>query len=663
MNSTTTRLLKEARVLFWPWCVVTIGGALPLIQRSDSDLSVRGFPHLLTRIVAHPLMREGIGPLCVFLGLPLLATLSLGGEFRYGTLSLLLSQPASRMRIWAEKMSVAAVAVLSAALIQAYAWRDAFPWDPPAATLAVVSLTALVGSAVYWTLVARSTMGGLALNLLVQYLVVGGGAILVEWTLGPKPSPAETRFALSIGALIALCYVGLMLWLGRRKLTQFQVTGGVAGSDLLMTGPIWIPEALAGWFRCRPTGAALNLIRKELRLQRPIWLIAPVVVLSWICIVGYDSAHPSPDPLPQGFKLPLEIGRWMDNLWQSPSAQVIPFIAGLIVAGGGCLMPILAGCLGLGEERTWGTYSWHMTLPVSARRQWSVKLVMAMFTSLFCTALLPVAAAGGISLIFGSPSWLSGETLPMLTWSSLLTLASFWCACAVSGTSRAALWVVPALPAVYLAGLWGDSSGQSLEPASGTLRDLAVASFHLSPFAFANIAGAAAAFWVVPTLLLAVVQSYRMFRVQPRDGNRRLLQRLLWLTIVAFLCSFAVNASGFGRPVSPLYGGSSGWQPLREVLEATQRLEPRMANVSEAHPMQLGADDLPGAASLSLLTRRWLHDSRITVTPDNAGAGYSATIHATIHLAGGSDCHWRVAVRRSGRWLNLYMPSCEPGSR
>ncbi|MGH9669088.1 MAG: hypothetical protein ACRD3A_03140 [Terriglobales bacterium] len=642
MNSTTTRLLKEARVLFWPWCVVTIAGALRLVQRSsDSDFfdfeTLSVLPHLLA----------AIGVLCVFLGFALLATLSLGCEFQYGTLSLLLSQPVSRMRIWAEKMSVTAVAVLSAALIQAYAWRDAFRQDafpdfirdalPQAAALAVVSLTALVGSAVYWTLVARSTIGGLGLNILVPGLVVEGGAVLAWWTLGREPSPAETRFALSICTLIALCYGGLMLWLGRRKLTRFQVTGGVAGSDLLMAGPIWIPEALAGWLRCRPNGVALNLIRKELRLQRPIWLIAPVVVLSWICMAAY------------GFP------ELRDKM--APSAVVIMYIAGSIGIGGTYLMPILAGSLPLGEERTWGTHSWHMTLPVSARRQWLVKLAMAMFTSLFCTTLLPAAALGDVRLI--------ESLLFSLLTVSLLAFASFWCACAVSGTFRAALWAFPAMGAVYLAGLWGDSSGQSLEPASGTLRDLTVASFHLSPFAFTNIAGAAAALWVVPTLLLAVIQSYRMFRAQPQDGNRQLLHRLLWLTMVAFLCSFAVNASGFGRPALPLYSGASGCHPLREVQEATLRLEPRMANpmanVDQAHPLQLAADDSPGAASLSPLTRRWLRDSRITVTPDNAGTGSFATI--TIHLAGGSDCQWRVAVSRSGRWLNPYIASCGPGSR
>jgi len=40
---------------------------------------------------------------------------------------------------------------------------------------------------------------------------------------------------------------------------------------------------LAAWFRCRPTGAVLNLIRKEFRLLRPVWLISLLAALGWAC--------------------------------------------------------------------------------------------------------------------------------------------------------------------------------------------------------------------------------------------------------------------------------------------------------------------------------------------------------------------------------------------
>ena len=103
-----------------------------------------------------------------------------------------------------------------------------------------------------------------------------------------------------------------------------------------------------------------------------------------------------------------------------------------------------------------------MTLPVSARRQWLIKLLTAMFTGLVCAVLLPVLVMVVLGLIFGSPFMfvdeamaglmifggsifglpvmMLGHALPGLLLTVLvLTFASFWCACAVNGTVRAAL--------------------------------------------------------------------------------------------------------------------------------------------------------------------------------------------------------------------------------
>ncbi len=38
MNAKTTRILKEARPLFWPWCAVMIASALPLVLQPNSAL-------------------------------------------------------------------------------------------------------------------------------------------------------------------------------------------------------------------------------------------------------------------------------------------------------------------------------------------------------------------------------------------------------------------------------------------------------------------------------------------------------------------------------------------------------------------------------------------------------------------------------------------------
>ena len=97
MSAKTTRMLKEARPLFWPWCAVILAGVLPLAHQ--------------------PQLIGWISPIGFFLGIPLLAAIPFGDEFQHRTLSLLLSQPIGRMEIWGEKLSVTVLAVVSAALV------------------------------------------------------------------------------------------------------------------------------------------------------------------------------------------------------------------------------------------------------------------------------------------------------------------------------------------------------------------------------------------------------------------------------------------------------------------------------------------------------------------------------------------------------------------
>ena len=153
MNAKATRILKEARPLFWPWCAVVIAGVLPLVHPLHSMrwISLIGF----------------------YLGIPLLATLPLGNEFQHRTLSLLLSQPVRRMEIWGEKLSVTVVAVLSAVLVFAIAWRGSAPG--PGSKILLLGgafIIDLIASATFWTLLARSTMGGVDLTIAAQYVFI-----------------------------------------------------------------------------------------------------------------------------------------------------------------------------------------------------------------------------------------------------------------------------------------------------------------------------------------------------------------------------------------------------------------------------------------------------------------------------------------------------------
>jgi hypothetical protein len=288
-----------------------------------------------------------------------------------------------------------------------------------------------------------------------------------------------------------------------------------------------------------------------------------------------------------------------------------------------------------------------MTLPISSRRQWLIKFVISMLAGVSCSVLLPVIVMMVAGSLFGSP-WMyvtPGALRDDLIVAAVLTFVCFWCACAANGTVRAAAWTLPLTVAVFLAMVAGTSLGQELARTTGTLNDFVVSSFHLSPSAFAAVAESvrASALWMfVPTLLLAVFQSYRLFRAQSQNGTVWMLRCLAPLVAITILWSFSLSAGLL----------SSHWQPFDESRQAIDKIQPGNAN------LQLTGDDLAKRSSLTATTQRWLRGSRITIVPrSNASTALASTqaitpgharlfgYLATIHLASGVECQLTVASR------------------
>jgi len=552
MNARTTRLLKETHPLLWPWCAVALAGALPLV---------------------YPL---GWTPLIYLIGffvVPVLATLSLGNEFQHRTLSLLLSQPVGRMEIWGEKLSVTIVAIVSAVLVFSLALRaTSFRPDWRVWAFAGAWIVAITASATFWTLFTRSMVGGVALNIGVQSFI----SFTIPW--GTLTDRLRARGYLLPGShlvasavtFVFLCYAGGMLWLGGRKLARFQATGGMGSDDLLMAGPDVLPGALAGWLRCRPTGAVLNLIRKELRLLRPVWLISLLAAVGWACLTLVGLLHE------RGFSRNFET-----------AVAIVGVISTLLIA-------ILAGSLSLGEERTSGTHAWQLTLPVPSLLQWFIKLVVALFAGFVGAGLLPMLIAGKL---FGS-SRLFVDVHLGIRWLlvvSILTFAAFWCACALNGTVSTVLWVAPAMIALGCVSYFGDW-------AAARMVDFILAKF--DPFAnlrFAVAVSKLSSFWSfnrpappmlailgVPALLLAVIQSYRLFRTQLQDSTRSLVRNLLPLGMVVFLLTFSWVA--FNAFVDR--AGWEVWNLFGPTNVALDKILPGASSSDAMHPLQLTVDDL-----------------------------------------------------------------------
>src|SRR5258707_102018 len=104
MNA-TLRIFKEVRLVFWTWIAV-VALALPAGFASDWYPIVN--------------LAGGIGFL---IGIPLLTVIPIGSELEEGTLSLLLSQPVTRIEIWLQKFAVSTVAVVTSSFAFALAYR------------------------------------------------------------------------------------------------------------------------------------------------------------------------------------------------------------------------------------------------------------------------------------------------------------------------------------------------------------------------------------------------------------------------------------------------------------------------------------------------------------------------------------------------------------
>jgi multisubunit Na+/H+ antiporter MnhG subunit len=299
------------------------------------------------------------------------------------------------------------------------------------------------------------------------------------------------------------------------------------------------------------------------------------------------------------------------------------------------LIAILAGTLSLGEERTSGTHSWQLTLPVSARRQWFIKLCMALFAGFVGAGLAPLLIARRLMAPLSDVH--VGRDL--LVGAVLLTFAAFWCACAVKGTVPAVLWTLPVLIAVCCAVELGKWAGPALtnlflsrfDPFANVKFAHAVSRFTSTSFFRLVLAAsiyttnsfqaklALTALILVPTLLYAAIQSYRLFRAQVQDRVFSVVRRLVPLAVLAFLCSF-FSLAFYTVVIQAAEASRAAQHPketaLIETVEAIQNILSGGAKPEAAHPLELTVEDLAKASTLSKSTRRLLGDSHITLFLD-----------------------------------------------
>ena len=569
-----TRVLKECRSLLLPAALVFLTTVVSLALYSVSD-GVQGQRGWAIRIAA----------LGFFLGTPFLAASSFGAEFQQRTIVLLLTQPISRARIWLEKwlVLVGVIAVL-AAVETAMLQFGPFAGDG-IVTRGVFYLVMLGCSAAFWTLVARSTIGGLVFSLSAIMMLELASSYVIRRITGTPLGEDVFGLTPALGA-VRVVYSALTLWLGWLVFSRFQAAGagfGEASQGLDRVAPRW------SLLRSRPNGALANLVRKEMSLQRPTFLVAFMFSACWLAATAFMYLQPS--------RLLIA---------EATFAVLLAWYIPLVV--------LLAGTIAIGEEATHGTREWHLTLPVSTRVQWIVKLCVTLAVGF----ALAIGVPWALATLAEAARPIEDDNLPVALTQPMFIMVvtgglvlSFWAASLAGHTMRAVVLTGLTLLGLSLVASFGSRWGFSWGIGTGLVTDLMVR-LQLPPDYLdwhALMTWAAAAFFFTVLTAAALWQSFSAFRRAHTDNKTTTRYALTFLAIALLV---ALAMSNFAAASSGQFSAS----PMRELRAGLQAFSTPERVGPASGPRQVTLAELERVSQLSPATRHWLPHTTHSPQPD-----------------------------------------------
>ena len=298
--------------------------------------------------------RLGIGLLAYVAGSTALGAQSIGQEYAYRTLPMLLSQPADRRRTYLLKFSVTAVMLLTLAPLAAIVLADT--WRPNASPFSVVLLPVLCGLflAPLFTMICRSSLAGMILSTSVP-AVTWLTTLAIAWFCFGIDADQATSILLGRLALGLTVVCPLLAVLGWRRFTGLEATEGAAPAFHF---PGWLSRA-DGERRHSPLKA---LAVKELYLQQLTFGLVALYVVVWAALLMGQRYIPSWSSFPLG-------------------AVMLLYCTGLA---------IMIGALASAEERQHRTLDWQLLQPTPAWQQWLVKVGVSFGLALMFGAGLPI---------------------------------------------------------------------------------------------------------------------------------------------------------------------------------------------------------------------------------------------------------------------------------
>jgi hypothetical protein len=314
--------------------------------------------------------------------------------------------------------------------------------NPAETFMQAMFLLALICSSGFWAILARTTIGGATLGVAFQFLV---GVVLIlglSQIYGVDADIEQTGFVVPV-AVIFVLYCAGFLWLGWRKFERLELKSAPAGLEQT-SGWFYRSRWSPNWLRCQANQHLLNLVRKELRLQKPLLLLAAIFLVCWLAAFALQWLVPQ---------------RNYANLKDILSCLYTP------------LMLLLAGCVSLGDEKVLGVTGWQLALPICARTQWLVKLLVAALSGVALGLVIPWFLCLVSALATGTEFLGSSSSDPLLSIAAIsggLFILGFWAATLFSNAVRAALSAVAALIAFSLCMVLGNACAERVE----LLRDI-----------------------------------------------------------------------------------------------------------------------------------------------------------------------------------------------
>jgi hypothetical protein len=413
-------VLKEVRALLLPWLACAAAMALPTIAGVGS---MRGFP-----VLAYPI------------GAIILGALSVGHEYSGRTLSLLLSLPVRRERLYLTKFSVLTAMLLALAGLEWWVYPVSPAHVPPLGADEIrymwVLLPALAGLCVapWLTMATRSPMAGAIFTFVAPGLLLLAAQVI--WAASGRPGSLDPfRTMVLWQGMFALSAIGAAA--GWRLFMRLEATGEHDTVEIRL--PEWLRRRVGSATAATPRSRRRPiwmLVRKELRLQQLSMVVAAIYLIGAQPILTLEPRTPSLDlfvPLSTFYAL---------------------------------LLAMVIGSFGSAEERRLGTLEWQLQLPVASASQWLVKTEVVFGLTLLL--------AGGLPMVLGSywpgvdPAFTSASGFASLArWVLLASAGALY----VSSLSASGVWAfLTSLPAALAAGVftiyvsahlasWGISAG------------------------------------------------------------------------------------------------------------------------------------------------------------------------------------------------------------